>query len=212
MLIASYNKAGMGDVLVTMVAPTTGEQVVTTKDDVTQMTLADNGQLLGYNFFNASALLPELADQAAGQVILTADQVATLNDHLASAGFDAQLVADETPKFVIGYVESMEAHPKSDHLQITQVQVDGETLQIVCGSPNITDNVKVVVAKPGAMMPSGQVIWPGELVGVPSAGMICAGRELNLANAPQKPGCVILPDDFGATGDAFDFEKGNHLF
>ena len=62
------------------------------------------------------------------------------------------------------------------------------------------------------MMPSGQIIWPGALVGVPSNGMICAARELNLKNAGQKPGCLILPDDFGQAGDAFDFARGNQLF
>ena len=53
-------------------------------------------------------------------------------------------------------------HPDSDHLSITQTEVDnGEILQIVCGAPNIKAGQKVVVAKPGAMMPDGLMIWPG---------------------------------------------------
>lgn len=211
MLISSYNQAGMGDVLVTMVAPTTGAQTVKQAGQVVQLTSSYDGKLLGYNFLSASEILPELPD-AAGQVFLTDEQVAKLNQVIQAAGFDQLLAADHDPKFVVGYVAEMEDHPKSDHLHITKVDVGNEQLQIVCGSPNIENHVKVIVAKPGAMMPSGQMIWPGELVGVPSSGMICAGRELNLANAPQKPGCVILPDDFGQAGDAFDFEKGNQLF
>lgn len=212
MLISSYNQAGMGDVLVTMVAPTVGGQTVHKAGQVVQLTSSENGSLLGYNFLAASELLPELTSQAAGQLFLTDGQVAKLNQAVQAAGFDQLLVADHDPKFVIGYVAEMEDHPKSDHLHITKVDVSDQQLQIVCGSPNIANHVKVIVAKPGAMMPSGQMIWPGELVGVPSFGMICAGRELNLANAPQQPGCVILPDDFGQAGDAFDFEKGNQLF
>lgn len=210
MLIASYNRPGMGDVLVTMVNNGSGEQTVTTKQNVTEIKDAQ-GQLLGYNFQNASQLLPDLEGHR-GQVVLTEDQVATLNQAIQEAGFATPLVADLSPKFVVGYVSEMEDHPKSDHLHITKVDLGDETVQIVCGSPNIENHVKVIVAKVGAMMPSGQIIWPGELVGVESDGMICAGRELNLKNAPDKPGCVILPADFGQLGDAFDFEKGNQLF
>jgi tRNA-binding protein len=210
MLIASYNRPGMGDVLVTIVENGTGEQTVVTKNGVTQI-LGDKGQLLGYNFNNASQLLDDLQDHR-GQIVLTEPQVAKLNEAIQKAGFTTSLVADLSPKFVVGYVSEIEDHPKSDHLNITKVDLGDETVQIVCGSPNITDHVKVIVAKVGAMMPSGQIIWPGKLVGVESNGMICSGRELNLNNAPNQPGCVILPDDFGQAGDTFDFEKGNHLF
>ena len=47
----------------------------------------------------------------------------------------------------------MTKHPKSDHLHITQVDLGDQKVQIVCGSPNIAEHVKVVVAKVGAMMP-----------------------------------------------------------
>ena len=74
MLIASYNRPGMGDVLVTMVTNGSGEQTVTTKQNVTEIKDAQ-GQLLGYNFQNASQLLPDLEGHR-GQVVLTEDQVA----------------------------------------------------------------------------------------------------------------------------------------
>ena len=44
----------------------------------------------------------------------------------------------------------------------------------------------MVVAKVGAVMPSGMVIKDAELRGVASSGMICSMKELNLPNAPQK--------------------------
>lgn len=210
MLIASYNAKAMGDVLVVIVAQDTDDQRVQVNDNVAQITAAD-GHLLGYNFLHASQLLPELTD-ANGQVHLTADQVDQLNQAVHKAGFDEAIVYDGQPKFVIGYVEEMKDHPDSDHLHITQVDTGDEKLQIVCGSPNIANHIKVVVAKVGAMMPSGKIIFPGELRGVESNGMICSGRELKLKNAPDRPGCVILPDDFGKAGDAFDFKKGDQLF
>lgn len=210
MLIASYNAKAMGDVLVVIVAADTANQQVTLKDNVAQILSAD-GKLLGYNFINASQVLPELK-QANGQVQLSEKQVAKLNRQVKQAGFDQTLVYDGKPKFVVGYVEEMKDHPDSDHLHITTVDTGDEKLQIVCGSPNIANHIKVVVAKIGAMMPDGKIIYPGELRGVESNGMICSGRELRLKNAPDRPGCVILPDDFGQAGDAFDFERGNHLF
>ena len=45
---------------------------------------------------------------------------------------------------------------------------------------------KVVVAKVGAVMPSGMVIKDAELRGVASSGMICSMKELNLPNAPEE--------------------------
>lgn len=210
MLIASYNAKAMGDVLVVIVATDAANQQVTVKDNVAQI-LSDDGKLLGYNFIQASQILPELK-QENGQVQLSEELVAKLNQQIDQAGFDQPLVYDGKPKFVIGYVEEMKDHPDSDHLHITTVDTGDEKLQIVCGSPNIANHIKVVVAKIGAMMPDGKIIYPGELRGVKSNGMICSGRELRLKNAPDRPGCVILPDDFGQAGDAFDFERGNHLF
>lgn len=61
---------------------------------------------------------------------------------------------------------------------------------------------KVVVAKVGAVMPSGMVIKDAELRGVASSGMICSMRELNLPNAPQEKGIMVLSDDY-KVGNAF---------
>ena len=76
----------------------------------------------------------------------------------------------------------------------------------------MAENIKVVVAQPGTMMPSGEIIWDGALRGIDSAGMIVSGRELRLPGAPDKPGALILPETFGEVGEPFDFEKGAQLF
>lgn len=211
MLIASYNQAALGDVLVVIAAADEAEQTTTTRDDIVEIVAQSDGHLIGFNFLKIKTILPTLSGN--GKIELSDDQIGILNEAIKAAGFSTKLVADYDAKFVVGYVETVEKHPKSDHLHITTTLVDGEhELQIVSGSPNIKDHIKVVVAKVGAMMPSGQIIWPGQLRGVSSNGMICSGRELKLKNAPEKPGALILPDDFQAIGQPFDFAKGNLLF
>ncbi|WP_419155638.1 YtpR family tRNA-binding protein [Weissella minor] len=202
MLIASYNAAGMGDVLVLLTAPKSEKTTSEQKGHVVRL-LNEKQETIGFNILNVSDHLATA--EMDGQVHLDEAQVATLNAVLKQNGFEPELVADVAPKFVVGYVESAEPHPDSDHLQVTTTQIDGgETLQIVSGSPNMQAGIKVVVAKVGAMMPSGLIIWPGALRGVVSNGMIVSGRELGLPNAPQQPGALILPDDYAEVGTPFD--------
>lgn len=89
-----------------------------------------------------------------------------------------------------------EKHPNADKLNICKVDVGTETLQIVCGAPNVDAGQKVVVAKVGAVMPSGMIIKDAELRGVPSSGMICSAKELALPNAPQEKGILVLEDKY----------------
>ncbi len=122
-------------------------------------------------------------------------------------GFPAELVKDSEPKFVVGEILEMVAHPDSDHLNICQVQVAADkTVQIVAGAPNARVGLKTIVALPGAMMPKGNLIFPGELRGEKSFGMMCSPRELQLPNAPQKRGIIELADN-ETVGTAFDPAK-----
>ena len=67
---------------------------------------------------------------------------------------------------------------------------------------NVAAEQKVVVAKVGAVMPSGMVIKDAKLRGVDSSGMICSMKELDLPNAPQEKGIMVLNDDY-EIGQAF---------
>ena len=211
MLISSYNPKELGDILVVITAPDAENQDTKIADDVAQIT-SENGDLLGYNFMNASKILPELTSEN-GQVFLNPTQVEKLNTKLKEAGFDKFLTADEEPKFVVGYVEKITDHPKSDHLKVTQTRIAADkTVQIVCGSPNVAEGIKVVVARPGAMMPDGKIIWPGQLMGVDSDGMLCGFRELRIKNAPDEKGLFIIPVVWQEVGEAVDFAKADTFF
>ncbi len=183
MLISSYNQAALGDVMIIYLAPDTKEQSIETKGAFTRIFDPETDQTLGYNVDQVSAILGELNEN--GQVFLTEAQVAKLNDGLSEAGFEPELKADLESKFIVGYVESAEPHPDSNHMLVTKTRVQNDqTVQIVSGSPNMQADIKVVVAEVGAMMPNGQIIWPGKLRGVESDGMISSGRELQIPGAP----------------------------
>lgn len=209
-MITTYNPEHLGDVLMIIFAPNANQQIVTTDKNVTRVSDLSSDKTTGYNIFGIGEKLQ--IRHKSGQLTLTQKQIDIVNQELKQAGFADELTVEPT-KLVIGYVETVTTHPDSDHLHVTETRVaNDKTLQIVSGSPNIKENVKVAVAQPGTMMPSGALIWDGELRGVPSAGMIVSGRELRLPGAPDKPGALILPDDFGNVGDSFNFEKAANLY
>lgn len=82
---------------------------------------------------------------------------------------------------VVGKVLTCEAHPDSDHLHVTTVDVGEEApIQVVCGAPNVAAGQLVPVAKVGARLPGGVKIKKGKLRGVESQGMICSGEEIGV--------------------------------
>ncbi|QGH35255.1 phenylalanine--tRNA ligase subunit beta [Gracilibacillus salitolerans] len=100
---------------------------------------------------------------------------------------------------VVGYVESCEKHPNADKLNLCQVNVGDETLQIICGAPNIATGQKVAVAKPGAVLPGNFKIKKAKLRGVESNGMICSLQELGVEEkfVPKEfaSGIFVFPED-----------------
>ncbi|MBU7216947.1 DUF4479 domain-containing protein [Staphylococcus gallinarum] len=195
-----YNNEAVGDVAFLQIEVTEGPFDYVTKGDVVE--IRNNDQVVGYNIFNISK---KSQISGNGHIKLTEALVAELQTAITDAGFDYKLNADFSPKFVVGYVETKEKHPDADKLSVLKVDVATEQLQIVCGAPNVEAGQKVVVAKVGAVMPSGMVIKDAELRGVASSGMICSMKELNLPNAPQEKGIMVLSDDY-TVGQAF-FEE-----
>ncbi|MBM7555016.1 phenylalanine--tRNA ligase subunit beta [Thalassobacillus pellis] len=89
-------------------------------------------------------------------------------------------VAEKLENVVVGHVLSCEQHPNADKLSLCKVDVSDEILQIICGAPNIAEGQKVVVAKPGAVLPGNFKIKKAKLRGVESNGMICSLQELGI--------------------------------
>ncbi len=109
---------------------------------------------------------------------------------------------------VVGYVETCENHPESDHLHICNVNLGNETVQILCGAPNVKAGEKVIVATVGAELPGG-TIKKAKLAGMESHGMICSLAELGLESKYLKEedsaGIHILDDDAPVGEDALHY-------
>jgi phenylalanyl-tRNA synthetase beta chain len=102
-------------------------------------------------------------------------------------------VAGEFSGIVVGYVKSVAPHPNADKLRVTEVDAGtGETLQIVCGAPNVAAGQKVPCALVGAKLP-GLEIRKAKLRGVESSGMLCSARELGLSE--DHAGLLVLDAD-----------------
>ncbi|MDU3266062.1 MAG: DUF4479 domain-containing protein, partial [Staphylococcus sp.] len=166
-----YNKEGVGDVAFLQIEPTDGPFEYEIKNNV--VAIKHENQIVGFNIFDFSKVY---SVNSKGHIKLNETLVEAIQQSITNAGFDYQLEADLSPKFVVGYVETKEKHPDADKLSILKVDVGSEKLQIVCGAPNVEAGQKVVVAKVGAVMPSGMVIKDAELRGVASSGMICSMR------------------------------------
>lgn len=185
-----YNAEGVGDTLLISLKDVTREEVGhETFGDVVRIFNQETKETTGFNIFNASTYMKI---EENGSVPLSETIVQDINEILNRNGVSETLTVDLSPKFVVGYVKEKEKHPNADKLNICQVDVGDETLQIVCGARNVDQGQYVVVAKVGAVMPSGLIIKDAELRGVPSSGMICSAKELDLPDAPSEKGILVL--------------------
>lgn len=98
---------------------------------------------------------------------------------------------------VIGEVIECERHANADKLSVTQVNVgQTETIQIVCGAPNVAKGQKVAVAMEGCTLYTAEgeafKIKKGKIRGEESRGMICAEDELGLGKSHD--GIMVLDE------------------
>ena len=167
-MIFAYNKEQVGDVLLVILEDTKDiKRSVERKGKVARVTADETGKTLAWNIFEASSLIDI---EGNGQVFLSDQDVAVLNEELAKEGFEERLENTQGPVFVVGQIDEMVAHPDSDHLNLCQVNIGDKKVQIVAGAPNAALGLKTIVALPGAMMPSGALIFPGKLRGEDSYG------------------------------------------
>ena len=119
---------------------------------------------------------------------------------------------------VIGQITKIEKHPDADKLLICQVDLGGESVQIVTGAANVFEGAKVPVVKDGGkvagghdgkMTEGGIKIKAGKLRGIDSAGMMCSIEELGSTREmypdAAENGIYILPEDAPVGEDAIGY-------
>ncbi len=126
-----------------------------------------------------------------------------LGEKITKSGIEVDgieyIINEKSENIVVGYVKECEQHPNADKLKLCQVDVGDEVLQIICGAANVAQAQKVVVAKPGALLPGNFKIKKVKLRGIESNGMICSLQELSVGERFIVPafaeGIAVLPED-----------------
>ena len=137
------------------------------------------------------------------------EKIDELTDKITKFGVNIEaVISNKIDNLEVGEIKKVEAHPDSDHLNICQVDIGNEITQIVCGASNVKEGLKVIVAKPGAVLPGDFEIKQSKIRGVESNGMICALFELGLEEKTEETynkGITELNEDAPVGEDALKY-------
>ncbi len=114
--------------------------------------------------------------------------------HVEGAGLDG---------VIVGEVLEVAKHPDADRLSVCQVSTGEETLEIVCGAPNVVKGMKTPLARTGVTLPNGLKLKKSKIRGVISNGMLCSAVELGLGE--ESDGIMHLPDSAPTGSDFADY-------
>lgn len=128
---------------------------------------------------------------------------ADVADRLTRLGLeveDVEVHGQHLDHVVVAEVRAVEAVPDKDKLQLVTV-FDGEgERKVICGAPNVPSRGgRVLLAKPGAVLPGDFAIAEREVGGVVSSGMLCSETELEIG-AGEAGIVVLAPGDPGKPG------------
>jgi len=122
---------------------------------------------------------------------LSASEVADLLT--MNAGIEVESVShvgQGLEKVLTARIDEISPHPNSGKLTLPRLDLDGRSVTVVCGAPNIKVGQIVPYAPPGTILPSGLELTEKEVHGVISPGMICSEKELELGD--DASGIMIL--------------------
>ena len=121
----------------------------------------------------------------------------------------------------VGRIVALEKHPNSDHMLVCQIDIgESEPVQICTGAWNVHVGDLVPAALHNSLLPGGVKITKGKLRGVPSNGMLCSHKELNVTThdfpyAEIKAAAILgdyHPIDPAKPSIAADIKAGDKIF
>ena len=121
----------------------------------------------------------------------------------------------------VGRIVALEKHPNSDHMLVCQLDIgESEPVQICTGAWNVHVGDLVPAALHNSLLPGGVKITKGKLRGVPSNGMLCSLKELNVTThdfpyAAIKAAAILgdyHPIDPAKPSIAADIQAGDKIF
>ncbi|MEE1505024.1 MAG: phenylalanine--tRNA ligase subunit beta [Acutalibacteraceae bacterium] len=112
---------------------------------------------------------------------------------LATAEVEDIIVKGEDLRdVVVGEILSIENHPNSKKLHLLKVDGGDRIYDVVCGAPNVRENMKIAFVKAGGRVPAGE-ITKATVAGFESEGMCCSAFELGLSD--DKSGLMEIDVD-----------------
>jgi len=116
------------------------------------------------------------------KIEISDEALTRLAERLTLAGLEVESIekTGDLRNAVVGRVVSSGSLPESDHLTLCVVDVGSETIEIVCGAPNVAEGALVPVILPDGELPTGLKIERRKIRGTTSNGMICSKEELRL--------------------------------
>lgn len=138
---------------------------------------------------------------------------AELAEAIEKSGVELEGVLSPEPlntNIIVGMTKKVVQHPNADKLRLVLVDVGQEhNLHIVCGAPNVAEDLKVAVATVGTILPDGTEIKEAKLRGELSQGMLCSEAELGWSD--DHTGIVELPEHYQVGKSLCDITPVDHI-
>ncbi|QCI24787.1 phenylalanine--tRNA ligase subunit beta [Buchnera aphidicola (Rhopalosiphum padi)] len=140
----------------------------------------------------------------------------TLRNQIIESGIEIESINEFNPifdGFLSGKIVECINHHKINNLKILKVDIGNKKLlNILCGASNCRNNIKVVVATIGSILPNGLQIKIKKIQEKLSEGMLCSFFELGLFNFSKD--IIELPQDVPIgkkINDLFSFKKDTFI-
>ena len=121
------------------------------------------------------------------------ESYSSVADSLTMVGLEVDSVTDRydyLDSVVVGRIVNIKAHPNAEKLKVCDVDIGSRVIRVVCGAPNIYEDMVAPVALQGTRFPEGYVLEKGRIRNELSEGMLCSEAELGLGT--DRSGVMIL--------------------